>query len=67
MMLAGTTLAANAEQLSDPGNLSLHFDAPANDWESESLPIGNGQIKTGMEPGHPSCDAFASHDGEPAI
>ena len=66
MMLAGTTLAANAGQLSDPGNLSQHVDAPANDWEGEGLLIGDGQMRAGMEPGHPQCDAFASHDGDPA-
>ena len=26
------------------GNLSLHFDSPAKDWEREGLPIGNGQM-----------------------
>jgi hypothetical protein len=44
MILAGWSMAANAEHLSEPGNLSLHYDAPASDWQSECLPIGNGQM-----------------------
>ena len=44
IILAGGALAANAGQLSDPGNLCLHFDSPAHDWEREGLPIGNGQM-----------------------
>ena len=44
MILTGCSMAANAGQVSDPGNLSLHFDSPAKDWESEGLPIGNGQL-----------------------
>lgn len=43
-ILACGVLAANAGQASDPGNLSLHYDAPAKDWESAGLPIGNGQM-----------------------
>ena len=44
MLLAGGVLGANARQVSDPGNLSLHYDGPAKDWASEGLPIGNGQL-----------------------
>ncbi len=45
MMLAGATLAANAGQVSEPGNLSLHYDVPASDWQSECLP-GNLKLET---------------------
>lgn len=38
MILAGATLAANAGQASEPGNLSLHYNVPASDWQSECLP-----------------------------
>ena len=44
MLLVGCTLAANSGQVTDPGNLSLHYDTPAKDWKSEGLPIGNGQL-----------------------
>ncbi len=44
IILTGCSLAANAGQVSNPGNLSLHFDTPAKNWESEGLPIGNGQL-----------------------
>jgi alpha-L-fucosidase 2 len=44
MILVGWSLAAYAGQASDPGNLSLHYDAPAKDWDRECLPIGNGQM-----------------------
>ena len=29
---------------SDAGNLCLHYDTPAKDWEKNGLPIGNGQM-----------------------
>ena len=44
MILACVTLTANAAKLSNPDNLSLHYDALASDWKSEGLPIGNGQL-----------------------
>ena len=44
MILGSGLLAANADQAAEPGNLSLHYDAPAKDWESECLPIGKGQM-----------------------
>jgi len=44
MILSSGLLAANAGQASELGNLSLHYDAPAKDWESECLPIVYGQM-----------------------
>ena len=42
VLLAGGALAANVGQVTDPGNLRLHYDAPDSDRESGGLPIGNG-------------------------
>ena len=39
-----TAQSAQSAQFADPGNLSLHYDTPAEDWERNGLPIGNGQM-----------------------
>lgn len=39
-----TAPCAPAGQLPDPGNLCLHYDTPAPNWEKNGLPIGNGQM-----------------------
>ncbi len=37
------TIAAPAEEPS-PGRFVLWYGAPANSWEKEALPIGNGRL-----------------------
>ena len=38
------TLATESEIMTDPRHLKLWYDRPAEDWESQALPVGNGSL-----------------------
>src|SRR5688572_14563220 len=45
-LMAGLTMPSESSEAAppprSPGELALWYTAPATDWESEALPIGNG-------------------------
>src|SRR5688572_30647743 len=42
--LAVCVVAVMSTSHAGPTALTLHYDAPASDWEREALPIGNGAL-----------------------
>ena len=44
LLLLMTVVLALQSLASDPGVLKLWYDKPAQKWESEALPLGNGRL-----------------------
>ncbi len=44
LLITTIILAATSLALAEPAPLTLWYDSPAQDWQSQALPIGNGRL-----------------------